>query len=153
MDVEICWKWFNDVFFPSVRGRTARTVLLLLDNSPEHFEAFERDHVKLIFFPPNCTSWKLPCDMGIIAALKKGYKYLYLSDVLQFHDLDEDTKARKKNWAFKYVVVLLESHLVNQHIYWMQLPMLSRLGKQFPRVQSRIASTKLKLCNLLMTLW
>ena len=33
--------------------------------------------------------------MGIIAALKKRYKYLYLRDVLQFHDLDEATKAQK----------------------------------------------------------
>ena len=47
------------------------------------------------FFPPNCTSWKQPCDMGIIAALKKRYKYLYLKDVLDFCDLDESVRIHK----------------------------------------------------------
>jgi hypothetical protein len=42
-----------------------------MDNAPEHFEAFECDNIQIVFFPPNCTSWKQPYDMGIIAALKK----------------------------------------------------------------------------------
>jgi hypothetical protein len=96
MDVETCWKWFNEVFFPKVKKRTRHRVLLLLDNAPGHFEAFERDNVKIIFFPPNCTSWKQPCDMGIIATLKKRFKYLYLKDVLDFYELDEEAKLRKK---------------------------------------------------------
>jgi hypothetical protein len=75
MDVEMCWKWFNEVFLPEVKKRTEHCVLLLLDNAPGHFEAFERDNVRIVFFPPNCTSWKQPCDMGIIAALKKRFKY------------------------------------------------------------------------------
>ncbi len=76
--------------------RTGRRVLLLLDNALGHFEAFERDNVRIIFFPPNCTSWKQPCDMGIIATLKKRFKYLYLKDVLDFYELDEEAKLRKK---------------------------------------------------------
>ena len=99
MDVETCWKWFNDVFFPEVKKRTGRSVLLLLDNAPGHFQAFERDNIRVVFFPPNCTSWKQPCDMGIIAALKKRYKYLYLKDVLDFYQLDDEAKARKKEQA------------------------------------------------------
>jgi hypothetical protein len=63
-----------------------------LDNAPGHFEAFERDNVRIFFFPPNCISWKQPCDMGIIAALKKRFKYLYLKDVLDFYELDEEAK-------------------------------------------------------------
>ncbi len=96
MDVETCWKWFNEVFIPEVKKRTGRRVLLLLDNAPGHFEAFERDNVRIVFFPPNCTSWKQPWDMGIIAALKKRFKYLYLKDVLDFYELDEEAKLRKK---------------------------------------------------------
>jgi hypothetical protein len=95
MDVETCWKWFNEMFLPEVKKRTRRQVLLLLDNALEHFEAFERDNVRIVFFPPNCTSWKQPCDMGIIAALKKRFKYLYLEDVLDFYELDEEAKLRK----------------------------------------------------------
>jgi hypothetical protein len=79
-----------------MKKRTGRWVLLLLDNAPGHFEAFECDNVRIVFFPPNCTSWKQPCDMGIIAALKKRFKYLYLKDVLDFSELDEEVKLRKK---------------------------------------------------------
>jgi len=96
MDAETCWKWFNEVFILEVKKRTGRQVLLLLDNAPGHFQAFERDNVRIVFFPPNCTSWKQPCDMGIIATLKKRFKYLYLKDVLDFYELDEEAKLRKK---------------------------------------------------------
>jgi len=34
--------------------------------------------------------------MGIIAALKKRFKYLYLKDVLDFYELDGEAKLRKK---------------------------------------------------------
>jgi hypothetical protein len=73
-----------------------------MDNAPGHFNAFERDNIRIVFFPPNCTSWKQPCDMGIIAALKKRYKYLYLKDILDFYELDEQLKQRKKNWENDY---------------------------------------------------
>jgi hypothetical protein len=96
MDVETCWKWFNEVFLPEVKKRTRRRVLLLLDNAPGHFEAFKCDNVSIVFFPPNCTSWKQPCNMGIIIALKKMFKYFYLKDVLDFYELDEEAKLQKK---------------------------------------------------------
>jgi hypothetical protein len=91
MDVETCWKWFNEMFL-LVKKRTGHRVLLLLDNALGHFEVFEHDNVTIVFFPPNCTSWKQPCDMGIIAALKKRFKYLYFKDVLDFSELDEEAK-------------------------------------------------------------
>jgi len=96
MDVETCWKWFNEVFVPEVKRRTGRPVLLLMDNAPGQFNAFERDNIRVVFFPPDCTSWKHPCDMGIIAALKKWYKYLYFKDILDFYELDEQLKQWKK---------------------------------------------------------
>ena len=71
MDVSTCRKWFEEVFYPEVREKTERPVLLFMDNALGHFPAFERNNIKVVFFPPNCTSWKQPCDMGIIAALKK----------------------------------------------------------------------------------
>jgi hypothetical protein len=96
MDMERCWKWFNEVFLPEVKKQTGRRVLLLLDNALGHFEAFECDNVRIVFFPPNRTSWKQPCDMGIIATLKKRFKYLYLKDVFDFYELDEEAKLQKK---------------------------------------------------------
>ncbi len=59
-------------------------------------EAFKRNNVRIVFFPPNYTSWKQPCNMGIIAILKKRFKYLYLKDVLDFYELDEEAKLQKK---------------------------------------------------------
>ena len=99
MDVETRWKWFNEVFYPEVKKRTYQQVLLLLDNAPGYFDAFERDGVRVVFFLPNCTSWKQPCNMGIIAALKKRYKYLYLIDILDHYELGEDIKTQIQNQA------------------------------------------------------
>ena len=48
-----------------------------MDNAPGHFPAFARNNIKVVFFPPNCTSWKQPCDMVIIAALKKDISQRY----------------------------------------------------------------------------
>ena len=99
MNVAKSWEWFEEVFHPEVRKRTGHPVLFLLDNAPGHFPAFERNNIKVVFFPPNCTGWKRPCDMDIIAARKKRYKYLYLKDDLDFYELDENLKARKKEQA------------------------------------------------------
>jgi hypothetical protein len=96
IDVETCWKWFNEIFVPKVKRRIGHPFLLLMDNAPGHFDAFERDNIRVVFFPSNCTSWKQPCDMGIIAALKKQYKYLYFKDILDFYKLDEQLRQRKR---------------------------------------------------------
>ena len=67
-------------------------MILLKYNAPGHFEEFKRQNVTVRLFPPNVTSWKQPCDLGIIGALKKRYKYLYLKDVLTFYTLNEASK-------------------------------------------------------------
>jgi hypothetical protein len=58
MDVETCWNWFNEVFVLEVKRRTGRPVLLLMDNALGHFDTFERDNIRIIFFPSNYISWK-----------------------------------------------------------------------------------------------
>ena len=60
-------EWFDDVFYPEVRKKTGCPVLLLLDNAPGQVSALKR----IAFFLLDCTSWKHPCDVGIIAAPKK----------------------------------------------------------------------------------
>ena len=40
------------------------------------------------YFFPNVTSLKQPCDLRVIAAVKKRYKLLLLKDVLSFYRLD-----------------------------------------------------------------
>ena len=58
INVTTCWKWFEDAFYPEVRKRTGRIVFLLLEI------ALRKCSCRL-------ASWKQPCGMGIIAALKK----------------------------------------------------------------------------------
>ena len=99
MDKETCWKWFREVFVPEVRRRTGRRVLLIMDNAPGHFEAFEEDNIRVVFFPPNVMSWKQPWYQGIIAALKKRAKYLYLKDVMEYYDEDKAQKEHKRAQA------------------------------------------------------
>ena len=101
MDIPTCWNWFNNVFFPEVRKRTSRPVLLLMDNAPGHFETFQRENVAVHFFPPNVTSWKQPCDLGMIAALKKRYKFLYLKDMLSFYELNTTNQKLLKDESLK----------------------------------------------------
>ena len=91
--------WFDEVFLPSVRLRTRRPVLLLLDNAPSHPKEFTRLNVTVKFLPPNVTSWKQPMDMGIIAALKKRYKHILCKEILTFHDLPPIVKEERKEEA------------------------------------------------------
>ena len=95
MDTSTFMKWFNDIFYPEVTKRTGRPVLLLLDNAPGHSSEFVRNNVTVKFFPPNVTSWKQPMDMGIIAAMKKRYKYILLKEIIGFHDLPAESKQQR----------------------------------------------------------
>jgi hypothetical protein len=56
MDRETCEKWYEEVFVPEVKKRTGRHVLLLLDGAPGHIREFERDNIRIVFFPANCTA-------------------------------------------------------------------------------------------------
>jgi DDE superfamily endonuclease len=49
MDVTTWWKWFDEVFHPTVKTRTGRPVLLLLNNVRGHLAAFERQGVRFVF--------------------------------------------------------------------------------------------------------
>ncbi len=110
MDMEMCWKWFNEVFLPEVKKRTRCRVLLLLDNALGHFEAFERNNVRIVFFPPNCTSWKQPCDMGIITALKKSSNIFISTMFLTFMNWMRRRNFKRKCRGRDYDAMLLELH-------------------------------------------
>ena len=88
-----------------------------MEIAPGHFLAFERNNIKVVFFTSNCTSWKQPCDVRIIAALKKWYKYL--KDVLNFSEFDVKLKALKEEPAERLPVDTVDvvygdtAHLLN----------------------------------------
>ena len=71
-----------------VRRRTCLPVVLLNNNDPRHFEEIERENVVVRYFTSNVISWKQPYHLGVIAAVKKRYKFLLLKDVLSFYQLD-----------------------------------------------------------------
>jgi hypothetical protein len=86
IDVMTFNKWYEGVFETHVRKRTGHKVLLILDNAPGHSSAFEKNGIRVVFFPPIVTSWKQPMDMDIIAVVKKRYKYLLIKEILAYHD-------------------------------------------------------------------
>ena len=83
-------EWFRFVFLPHVRKHhVGQEVLLLMDNCGCHSEkAIEtmfmdrRNQVKVLALPPNTTSKLQPMDAGIIAWIKRNYKYKVLDLLL-----------------------------------------------------------------------
>ena len=58
-----------------------RKILLFIDNCSSHEEPV-LSNVKVIFYPPNCTSKLQPLDLGVIKNFKSHYRNLFLSRVL-----------------------------------------------------------------------
>jgi len=73
MDADVFKSWFETVFVPAVRARTALPVALISDNCGA-LEELESTQVSFIPLPPNGTFVYQPLDLGIIACLKKRYK-------------------------------------------------------------------------------
>lgn len=74
LDSSICQHWFDNVFTPTVKKATGRRVALLWDNCPGHIIKSDDPQITVMFLPPNVTSVYQPMDMGILHALKCGYK-------------------------------------------------------------------------------
>ncbi|KAK7108008.1 hypothetical protein V1264_015814 [Littorina saxatilis] len=58
-----------------------KKVCLFIDNCPAHPKV-QLSNIKLVFFPPNCTSKLQPCDQGIIANFKHYYRQLVLHKII-----------------------------------------------------------------------
>ena len=86
-------KWLLHCFWPHHRSRHGDShCILLLDNFSAHEKILGDSQLPkklhLLFFPPKCTSFLQPADMGMIASLKLGYKSLYLRILLDIFDCD-----------------------------------------------------------------
>ena len=90
MDIPTCLNWFNEVFYPKIRRRNCHPVLLVMGNTPGHFETFQRENVVVRFF--FLPIEKQPCYFELNEAVKKRYKFLLLKDVPSFYQLDNDNK-------------------------------------------------------------
>ena len=79
-------------------ARKQRNVILFLDNAPCHPRDMKGkyDHIKIVFFPPNCTSRLQPLDLGIIQAFKLKYMKLMLTHVVsKIDDCNSATEVCK----------------------------------------------------------
>ena len=88
--------WVKEVFWQHHLSKHGNVyALLILDNCTAHnsldADEFKRKHnipEKLIvgFLPKNVTSRSQPADMGMVATLKVGYRYLMLNKLLSVYD-------------------------------------------------------------------
>jgi hypothetical protein len=74
---EITIHWINKVLWPWHKSNFGDVCcILILDNCRAHTDlnkALLPSKLIILYFPPNCTSFLQPADMGMIAALKVGY--------------------------------------------------------------------------------
>ena len=96
-DTKTFMKWWHH-FLIHIRGKTNAPTLLILDNCGPHgaelVDPFGQ--VTVVFLPPNCTSVFQPMDAGVIAALKKNYRYRLLRRMLEiFEERTERRQAAK----------------------------------------------------------
>ena len=83
-------QWFTTVFLPHVRtNHPEEPVLLLVDSCACHaadisdiFDDVQRQ-VEIVPLPPYTTSKLQPMDAGIIASLKRTYRFLLLNDLVK----------------------------------------------------------------------
>ena len=79
-------------------ARERRNIILFLDNAPCHPPDMKGkyDHIKIVFFPPNCTYRLQPLDLGIIQTFKLKYMKLMLTHVVsKIHDCNSATEVSK----------------------------------------------------------
>ena len=58
-----------------------RKICLFIDNCPAH-PTLHLSNIRLVFFPPNCTSRLQPLDQGIIATFKQYYRKMVLQKLI-----------------------------------------------------------------------
>jgi hypothetical protein len=101
---EVTEWWILKVFWPwHVRTHGDVWGILLLDNCSAHHGLNEDNlprKLSIIFFPANLTNRHQPCDMGIIAGVKVGYRLILLKTLLAIFDekdgYEKAAKSRKK---------------------------------------------------------
>lgn len=76
--------FFNEwlINFDKDMQKQKRKILLLIDNCTAHNEPPILNHIRVEYFPPNCTAILQPLDQGIIRAVKSRYKTMLLKRIL-----------------------------------------------------------------------
>lgn len=78
-------------------GARCRKILLFVDNCAAHpHDTSSLRNIKVIFYPPNCTSVLQPLDMGIIKCFKQKYRKMLVQKALCLLDSQDGNKAALK---------------------------------------------------------
>lgn len=85
-------KWLKDLDKKFIKKK--RKIVLLIDNCPAHPKEVKLENVKVIFFPPNCTSRLQPMDMGIIRTLKHYYRKRLVEKYLNMMEKEGKKKIK-----------------------------------------------------------
>ena len=93
-DSKVFKKWW-EAFRLYIRSRTNRKCLLIMDNCGPHGTELvdPGGQIEVIFLPPNVTSVYQPMDAGVIAMLKKNYRYRLL---MRMFDIFEERQDRRE---------------------------------------------------------
>ena len=75
MDIPAYWNWFNKVFYP--QKNFSPSSFDYGQYSTGYFEPFQRNYVVECCFTSNVTRWKQPCNLEVIAVVKKDIKSVY----------------------------------------------------------------------------
>ena len=97
-DTKTFSKWWEH-FCNYIRTKTNAKVLLIMDNCGPHGKELidPLGQITVVFLPPNCTSVYQPMDCGVIAMLKKNYRYRLLRKMLEmFEDREALREAAKE---------------------------------------------------------
>ncbi|XP_047143013.1 tigger transposable element-derived protein 1 [Hydra vulgaris] len=102
MTRELFKDWFYNCFVPQVESfmvekNLSFRVLLILDNASSHSAEINHPNVKVLYFPPNCTSLIQPLDQGIIQTFKMYYIQIFFEVIFSRLE-DQEWKTLLEVW-------------------------------------------------------
>lgn len=93
-------RWFHEVFLPHIRSLTKEKILLIVPFVSDEV-VDENEQVKTVALPPRLDeSIYPPLSMGVVAALKRAYRYNLLNEILfAFENREQNLKNSSKMLA------------------------------------------------------
>ncbi|XP_055910699.1 tigger transposable element-derived protein 4-like [Eupeodes corollae] len=80
-------------------GKQKETILLLVDNCPQHPNIDGLTSMKLVFLPPNTTSVLQPMDQGTIRSLKEHYRKVQVLNIIRNIEIEKQDGSHVMNFV------------------------------------------------------
>lgn len=114
MSSDIFKEWFISEFIPQTEkflktNNLPRKAVLLLDNATCHPDEDElrEGEIKAMFLPPNVTSICQPMDQGTLETMKRNYRRILLSSLIDAMDQGEDMVDKLRHLNLKDIAYYL----------------------------------------------